>query len=71
MLYKRNSHLSVCTGVHNYAPCHLDEALDFLTRTVQKYPYEELVSPLYKLKDIHKAVEAAKEQKYFRVCVEP
>lgn len=32
-------------GVHNYEPHHLDGALDFLSRTVDRYPWTELVAP--------------------------
>ncbi|MBS9374230.1 zinc-binding dehydrogenase [Rhodococcus sp. B50] len=31
------------TGVHNYEPGHLRSAVDFLTRTVATYPWDELV----------------------------
>lgn len=33
------------TGVHNYEPRHLQSAMDFLTRTVATYPWDELVAP--------------------------
>lgn len=33
------------TGVHNYEPVHLQSAVDFLTRTVATYPWDELVAP--------------------------
>ena len=58
-------------GVHNYAPRHLHRALEFLARTVDAYPYAELVSPLYKLQDIATALEVARQQNYFRVCLAP
>ncbi|KAK3733252.1 hypothetical protein QZH41_011094 [Actinostola sp. cb2023] len=58
-------------GFHNYGPSHLDKAVVFLARTVHKYPYDELFSPPYALKDIDDAVAMAIKQTYHRVCFEP
>ncbi len=58
-------------GVHNYSSRHLDAAVALLERTVEKYPYEELVSPPFVLADLDMAVQAAKEQTHFRVAVKP
>lgn len=33
------------TGVHNYEPAHLGEAVDFLARTADRYPWLDLVAP--------------------------
>lgn len=56
-------------GVHNYAPWHLDGAIEFLERNKSKFPFEELVSPPYKLEDLEEAVAVAKEQQWFRVSL--
>ncbi|WP_410869599.1 zinc-binding dehydrogenase [Nocardia sp. A7] len=32
------------TGVHNYEPRHLHRAVDFLDRTVRRYPWDEVVA---------------------------
>ncbi|XP_022780350.1 uncharacterized protein LOC111321670 isoform X2 [Stylophora pistillata] len=58
-------------GIHNYGPQHLDEAVSFLSRTCDKYPYDELFSPSFKLTDFEQALEQSKQQVYFRVCVTP
>lgn len=58
-------------GIHNYGPQHLDDAVAFLSRTCSKYPYEELISPPYKLADFFTALQVSQKQTYYRVCVEP
>ncbi|XP_028410406.1 uncharacterized protein LOC114533030 [Dendronephthya gigantea] len=58
-------------GIHNYGPRHLEQAVDFLSDTVDKYPYDELVSPSFDLDQINEAVKLALSKKYLRVCVEP
>ena len=45
--------------------------MDFLSKTVDKYPYDELVSPSFDLDHVNEAVELALSKKYLRVCVEP
>ena len=56
-------------GVHNYSPCHLDQAVQFLADTVEKYPYQSLVSPPFALSALDKAIETAQSQQWFRVSV--
>lgn len=59
-------------GIHNYNATHLDRSVDFLSRTINKYPYDELVSPnLFKLEDLPNAIQEAQNKKYPRVCVKP
>ncbi len=59
-------------GIHNYAAKHLDKSVEFLERTLNKYPYEKLVSPqIYSLTDLPNAIEEAKLKYYPRVCVRP
>ncbi len=51
-------------GLVMYDPWVIPEALDFLVRTRDKYPHEEVVShDKYKLDDINKAFEEAEWQK--------
>ncbi len=57
-------------GIHNYSPWHLDQAIQFLADTVDKYPYQTLVSPPYALADLPAAIEVAQAQKWFRVSVQ-
>ncbi len=64
-------HVFCFKGIHNYGPRHLEQAVEFLSNTVDKYPYDELVSPSFDLDQINEAVELALSKKYLRVCVEP
>ena len=57
-------------GVHNYGPSHLTEAVQFITATAHKYPYESLVSPPFALADLANAIEAAQTQQWCRVAVQ-
>ena len=50
---------------------HLDEAVEFMSKTIDKYPYSTLVSPSYKLSDFNDAVEEAMKQSYLRVAIGP
>ncbi len=59
-------------GVHNYEAIHLRQAVDFLEKTVKKFPYDELVAAKhYSLSDLTEAIEVAKLKVYPRVCVLP
>ncbi len=58
-------------GIHNYAPVHLDQAVEFLARTAHRYPYESLVSPPLTLTDLEKGFRIAQTQQWFRVSVQP
>ena len=59
------------SGIHNYGPQHLDEAVSFLSRTCEKYPYKELFSQPYKLADFKTALVLSQQQTFYRICVEP
>lgn len=58
-------------GVHNYAPWHLDESIAFLERNIGRFPFDELVSPPFRLPEIQEAVDEAQKQKWMRVSVKP
>ncbi|UJR10424.1 hypothetical protein I4U23_014628 [Adineta vaga] len=58
-------------GIHNYAPRHLDQAVDFLEKTINKYPYDEVMGPTYDLSDLSSAMKLAIEKVYSRVLVQP
>ncbi|UJR35518.1 hypothetical protein I4U23_028272 [Adineta vaga] len=58
-------------GIHNYAPRHLDQAVQFLAKTVHKYPYEEIMGPTYELSDLPSAMKLAIEKQYGRVLIKP
>jgi hypothetical protein len=58
-------------GIHNYAPRHLDQAVDFLEKTIMKYPYDEVIGPTYDLSDLSSAMKLAIEKVYSRILIRP
>jgi len=59
------------TGVHNYAPRHLKEALAFLERTTSDFPYEDLVPRALSLVEVEEAFALAERRAAPRVAVVP
>lgn len=62
--------LTVC-GVHNYAPRHLDRAVQFLAEHHHHLPLADLVSPPWPLADIDAALDAAAGRDWSRVLLVP
>lgn len=58
-------------GVHNYSPKHLDEAVAFLERNINVFPFNELISPPNSIEEINKAMVIAKSNKWSRVSIKP
>jgi threonine dehydrogenase-like Zn-dependent dehydrogenase len=59
-------------GIHNYQGYHLEKAVEFLSKNINKYPFEMLVSPRYfKLDQLPEAIELAKTKSEFRICIKP
>ena len=58
-------------GVHNYSPHHLDEALAFLARTTDRYPYSSLVSDPFTLAELAQAIALAETRQHIRVAIAP
>jgi putative phosphonate catabolism associated alcohol dehydrogenase len=58
-------------GIHNYAPRHLDAAIDFLTKHRDSYPWESLVSPPIPLSQLDEAFRLAASGIWQRVSVIP
>ena len=56
-------------GVHNYAPCDLAAAAEFLERSRQRYPFASLVEREYPLEEINQAVAEAGQM--VRAAVRP
>ncbi|MCA9036855.1 MAG: zinc-binding dehydrogenase [Planctomycetaceae bacterium] len=56
-------------GIHNYAPRHLQQAVDFLTTARDRFPFREVVRHCYPLQDIKQVVAAAKMSCNVRVGV--
>lgn len=54
-------------GIHNYAPRHLCQAVEFLQREAGSYPFDELVSAWYPLESIHEAIASASAPGIIRV----
>ena len=58
-------------GIHNYSPEALQRGVDFLSATVDKYPFEDLVhDKVYPLSDLAAAVDLARTQIAPRVAVD-
>ncbi|CAF1336275.1 unnamed protein product [Didymodactylos carnosus] len=58
-------------GIHNYASRHLDQAVEFLSKTIDKYPYDQIMGPVYELKDLSSAMKIAIDKIYSRVLIKP
>lgn len=56
-------------GLHNYAPRDLKEALGFLERTHQRFPFAELVSRSFALDEVSEAFEFAATNRPIRVAI--
>lgn len=59
----------VLHGIHNYAPPHLVEAVEFLAEAGQQYPWSELVSQWFPLSEAAEAFAAAADPRHIRVGV--
>lgn len=59
------------SGVHNYAPHSLQEAIVFLAAAQGEYPFESLVERTFALSEINAAIDAAIESKACRIAVRP
>ena len=62
-------HLTI-TGIHNYAPHHLHQAVDFLSHA-SAYPFDSLVSNWVSLPQANEAFHLAKDPSRLRVGVRP
>jgi putative phosphonate catabolism associated alcohol dehydrogenase len=58
-------------GIHNYRPEHLGQALEFLERFGERYPYGELVGAEFALREINEAMKVAASGRFVRVGVAP
>lgn len=57
------------SGIHNYHPKHLNEAIRFLEEHAHKYPYAEIVAATFPLDEINEAVRVAATEEHVRVAV--
>jgi putative phosphonate catabolism associated alcohol dehydrogenase len=58
-------------GTHNYAPRHLERAVEFLTTHSGDLPWESLVSPAFPLTGLEAAFQLARSGRWPRVAVDP
>jgi alcohol dehydrogenase len=58
-------------GVYNYEPEDLETALAFLAASHRRYPFLDLIRPVFALEDIQAAFEHAEHQRPPRVAVQP
>ena len=58
-------------GVHNYAPRHLEQAVRFLTGAWERYPFAELVGPVFPLGEVDAALAVALDRSIGRVALRP
>jgi putative phosphonate catabolism associated alcohol dehydrogenase len=58
-------------GFHNYAPRHLAQAVEFLDRYNDAYPWASLVSPAWPLSELPAALDLAQTQRWPRVAIRP
>lgn len=63
--------LLTITGVHNYAPQHLQRAIDFLADDPGAFAYDHLVGARFPLAELDRALEAAATGAHVRVAVDP
>ena len=63
--------LITLSGVHNYHPRHLIQALDFVVTNRRRFPFHELVDGKYKLEDVGQAMQDATERKVLRAAIIP
>ncbi|MBX3714691.1 MAG: zinc-binding dehydrogenase [Burkholderiales bacterium] len=59
------------TGVHNYHPRNLVEALDFVHANRDRFPFHELVDGKYRLDEAGKAMQDAAERRVLRAAIVP
>lgn len=58
-------------GLHNYTPEDLATAIQFLTHYHTHFPFEDLVSAEFQLKDLADAFETASTGQHYRVGITP
>lgn len=63
--------LVTITGVHNYHPRHLIEALDFVHANRKRFPFHDLVDGKYRLDQVGVAMKDAEERRVLRAAIVP
>ncbi len=57
-------------GIYNYAPQHLDGAIDFLARRGAAFPFDDVISPPLPLAQLNEAFALALERRWARVSID-
>ena len=65
------SRMVTLTGVHNYHPKHLVEALNFVNQNQSKYPLKQLVDAQYPLQNLDIAFDDMSERQVIRAAIVP
>lgn len=63
--------LITLSGVHNYHPRHLIEALDFVHANRTRFPFHDLVDGKYTLDEVGKAMKDAETRRVLRAAIVP
>jgi len=63
--------LITLSGVHNYHPRHLIQALDFVHVNRKRFPFHALVDGKYKLEQVGQAMKDAADRKVLRAAIVP
>jgi putative phosphonate catabolism associated alcohol dehydrogenase len=58
-------------GVHNYAPHHLTQGLNFLAQTHTQLPFEKLTSPALPLDQLNQGFDVTRQRQWQRVAIQP
>lgn len=59
------------SGVHNYHPRHLIQALDFVVSNRERFPFREMVDATFRLDELDEAFRRANERSVLRSAVVP
>ena len=57
-------------GLHNYVPKDLSEAINFMEKHHEKYPFKDLVTETFPLIELDKAFEAGDNSQCYRIGIE-
>ncbi len=63
--------LITLSGVHNYHPRHLIQALDFVHTNRRRFPFHDLVDGKYSLDEVGQAMQDAADRKVLRAAIVP
>lgn len=56
-------------GIHNYRPEHLIQSLELIRTHAGNYPFAELITAEFPLRELNRAMEAARDRRNIRVAI--